>query len=505
MRWQHRALLLHVCDCISIAEQVSIFAAPMAIPANRTKIIATIGPASRSELVIAEMIRAGLDVARINFSHSSHAEHQQTIDLVRATNAKLNTHVCLLGDLQGPKLRIGQVRNGQILLKPGERIFINEGDGISSAEELFISYPRLTEEVRPGERVLLDDGRLQLQVLSRSGHRLEALIIHGGPLTSRKGINFPESKLSVPALSEKDKQDLLFAVANRLEWIALSFVRNAYDVLQLKRHLQTHRSRSRVIAKIEKPEAIKNISEIIHAADGIMVARGDLGVEMDLAVVPVLQKTIVQQCIQHAKPVIIATQMMESMITQPSPTRAEANDVTNAVLDGADAVMLSAETSSGAFPVEAVRIMRKIVEVAETVDTVYGKKKTTNPSSPTYISDEVCRQACLIADVLKAKAIVSTTHSGYTAFQLSSFRPRTPIFIFTDNQMLLNMLNLLWGVRAFYYDRFTSTDDTIHDVNTLLREMGFVKPKDLVINTASMPLHARSRTNTIKVSRIDDR
>ncbi|MCS6990989.1 MAG: pyruvate kinase [Chitinophagales bacterium] len=477
----------------------------MLVSGNRTKIVATIGPASRTEQHINEMIRAGMDVARINFSHSSLAEHQQTIDFVRAANARLGTHVCLIGDLQGPKLRIGLVRNGQIVLEAGKHIWINEKEGISSAEELFVNFPNLTADVQPGHRVLLDDGRLQLQVLSRHGHRLEALVLHGGPLTSRKGINFPESKLSVPALSEKDKHDLMFAMANQLEWIALSFVRNAYDVLQLKKHLQNHNCRSKVIAKIEKPEAVKNIAEIIQAADAIMVARGDLGVEMDLAVVPVLQKSIVQQCIQQAKPVIIATQMMESMITNPAPTRAEANDVTNAVLDGADAVMLSAETSSGAFPVEAVRIMRKIIEVAETMDTVYSKKKNTNPASPTYVSDEVCRQACIIADVLKAKAIVSTTHSGYTAFQLSSFRPRTPIFIFTDNKLLLYMLNLLWGVRAFYYDRFTSTDDTIHDVNTILRELGFVKPKDLVINTASMPLHARSRTNTIKVSRIEER
>lgn len=475
----------------------------MLAPDNRTKIIATIGPASRTEQAIVEMIRAGMDVARINFSHSTHAEHQQTIDYVRRANAVLGTHVCLLGDLQGPKLRIGQVRNGQVLLEPGKRIFINQADGLSSAEELFVSFPNLTEDVKPGDRVLLDDGRLQLQVTGRKADRLEALVIHGGPLSSRKGINFPDSRLSVPALSEKDKQDLAFAIANRLEWIALSFVRNAYDIVQLKKFLQSQHSRMKVIAKIEKPEAVKNITEIIHAADGIMVARGDLGVEMDLSMVPILQKTIVQQCIQQARPVIIATQMMESMITNPSPTRAEANDVTNAVLDGADAVMLSAETSSGAFPIDAVRLMRKIIQVAETVDTVYGKKKTTNPASPTYISDEVCRQACLIADVLKAKAIVSTTHSGYTAFQLASFRPRTPIFIFTDNNMLLNMLNLLWGVRAFFYDRFTSTDDTIRDVNTILLEKGLVKSKDLVINTASMPLHARSRTNTIKVSRID--
>ncbi len=470
---------------------------------TRTKIVCTIGPASRSEEIIEKMIAEGMDVARMNFSHSTYAEHQITIDLVRKFNARLHCNVCLMGDLQGPKLRIGLVENGEIFLPTGSRVFLTAVQKLSTAQELFINYPNLVQDVKPGDFVLLDDGKIQLQVLSKGKEVLEAVVLHGGTLNSRKGVNFPNSHLSVPSLSEKDKNDLQFAVAHGIEWIALSFVRNAYDVLQLKKHLKQLRSPARVIAKIEKPEAVRNISDIIAAADAIMVARGDLGVEMDLAMVPLVQKTIIKKCNLQAKPVIIATQMLESMIHAPSPTRAEANDVTNAVLDGADALMLSAETSSGQFPVEAVRIMNKIIQAAETQEIVFGKRSEIDPSSPTYISDEICRQACTLADVLKAKAIVSTTHSGYTAFQLASYRPKASIFIFTDNPQLLTTLQLIWGVRVFHYNRFTSTDDTIHELNTLLKELGFVQKNDLVINTASMPLNVRSRTNTIKVSKID--
>ncbi len=470
---------------------------------TRTKIVCTIGPASRSAEIIEKMIAEGMDVARMNFSHSTYAEHQSTIDLVRKFNARLHCNVSLMGDLQGPKLRIGLVENGEIVLPTGGRILLTSVQKLSTAQELFINYPNLLHDVKPGDFVLLDDGKIQLQVLSKGKEVLEAVVLHGGTLNSRKGVNFPNSHLSVPPLSEKDKNDLQFAVAHGIEWIALSFVRNAYDVLQLKKHLKQLRSAARVIAKIEKPEAVRNITDIIAAADAIMVARGDLGVEMDLAMVPLVQKTIIKKCILQAKPVIIATQMLESMIHAPSPTRAEANDVTNAVLDGADALMLSAETSSGQFPVEAVRIMNKIIQAAETQEIVYGKRSEIDPSSPTYISDEICRQACTLADVLKAKAIVSTTHSGYTAFQLASYRPKASIFIFTDNPHLLTTLQLIWGVRVFLYNRFTSTDDTIHELNTLLKELGFVQKNDLVINTASMPLNVRSRTNTIKVSKID--
>lgn len=471
---------------------------------TRTKIIATIGPASRNYETISAMIEVGMDVTRMNFSHSTHQDHQDTVDSVRRYNAENNSNICLLGDLQGPKLRVGMVENNEVFLENGKRIFLTSKESLSTTEQLYIKYENLAQDVKPGERILLDDGKLALDILSSDKvDTLEALIVHGGKLSSKKGVNFPNSNLSVPALSEKDKTDLEFSLKNKVEWIALSFVRNADDIQQVKELLHAAHSRAKVIAKIEKPEAIKNIDEIIAASDGIMVARGDLGVEMELERVPILQKQIVKACIQSAKPVIIATQMMESMISSPTPTRAETNDVTNAVLDGADAVMLSAETSTGAYPIEVVKIMDKIVRFAEKEDTVYNKRKEVNAHSRTFLSDEICHQACLICDVLKAKAIVSMTHSGYTAFQLTSFRPKAPVFIFTDNKQLLNTLNLLWGVKCFYYNKFATTDETIHDVNSILRDLGFVETGDLVINTASMPLHTRSRTNTIKVSRID--
>ncbi len=471
---------------------------------TRTKIIATIGPASRNYNTISTMIATGMDLARMNFSHSTHADHQETVDHIRRYNSENNTNISLLGDLQGPKLRVGLVADNEIILETGKKILLTSEDMISTAEKLSIKYEHLAQDVKPGEHLLLDDGKFRLQVTG-SNHidELEAIILHGGKLTSKKGVNFPHSKLSVPAISEKDLIDLDFAVKNGVEWIALSFVRNADDLVQLKAELLKHNSKARVIAKIEKPEAVKNINEIIAVADAIMVARGDLGVEVELEQVPILQKQIVRKSINAAKPVIIATQMMESMIQNPIPTRAEANDVTNAVLDGADAVMLSAETSTGAYPVEVIRIMDKIVRVAETQGTVYNRRESVNELSATFLSDEVCRQACLIADALNAKAIVSMTHSGYTAFQLASFRPRAPIYIFTDNKQLLNTCSLIWGVHAFFYNKFATTDETISDVNGMLKQSGFVKHLDLVINTASMPLHSKSRTNTIKVSRID--
>ena len=470
---------------------------------TRTKIIATIGPSSRNIETIGAMISMGMDVVRMNFSHSTHDDHQSTIALVRNHNRINGTNVCLLGDLQGPKLRIGMVENEEMYLATGGVVQLTSEETVSRPDLLFINYPNLAKDVKPGEVILLDDGKIRLKALSTNKKLVEATIMHGGKLTSRKGVNFPESQLSVPAISEKDKNDLAFALKNQVEWIALSFVRNADDIIQLKSQLQLLNAKAKVIAKIEKPEAIRNISDIISVSDAVMVARGDLGVEMELELVPILQKQIAQQCINAAKPVIIATQMMESMIHSPTPTRAEANDVTNAVIDGADAVMLSAETSTGDFPVEVVRIMKRITTVAETHKNVYGKRESVSISAPTYISDEVCRQACTIAESLNAKAIVSMTHSGYTAYQLASFRPKAPIFIFTDNRQLLTTINLVWGVKAFYYDKFATTDETISDVNGLLRQSGYVKENDLVINTASMPLHSRSRTNTIKVSRID--
>ncbi len=468
---------------------------------NKTKIVATIGPATSSYENLKEIIFAGVDVCRLNFSHGAHEVHQGVLDNIRKINAELNSNICILLDLQGPKLRVGEMENNGVELKSGESILLTTEKCIGTSEKIYISYPRLPQEMKPGEKILLDDGKLMLvaeEILDT--HNIRARIIHGGILSSKKGFNLPETDISVPALTDKDKEDLEFALKNDVEWVALSFVRKAKDIHDLRDIISSRKKDCKIIAKIEKPEAVRNLDEIIAATDGVMVARGDLGVEMPMEEVPIIQKNIVKKCIIASKPVIIATQMMESMITSPTPTRAEANDVANAVMDGADAVMLSAETSVGKYPVQVVQAMERIIRNVEKEPQVYYKGKRPVVESPTFLSDEVCFTAVRMSDHLNAKAIVSMTRSGYTGYKISSFRPEAGIFIFTNNLPLLNTLNLVWGVRGFYYDRYHSTDETFNDVLEILKENDFVKENDIVINTASMPIHQKSRTNTIKVS-----
>lgn len=468
---------------------------------NKTKIVATIGPATSSYENLKEIIFAGVDVCRLNFSHGAHEVHQAVLDNIRKINAELNSNICVLLDLQGPKLRVGEMENNGVELKSGDSILLTTEKCIGTSEKIYISYPRLPQEMKPGEKILLDDGKLMLvaeEILDT--HSIRARIIHGGILSSKKGFNLPETDISVPALTDKDKEDLEFALKNDVEWVALSFVRKAKDIHDIRDIINSRKKDCKIIAKIEKPEAVRNLDEIIAATDGVMVARGDLGVEMPMEEVPIIQKNIVKKCIIASKPVIIATQMMESMITSPTPTRAEANDVANAVMDGADAVMLSAETSVGKYPVQVVQAMERIIRNVEKEPQVYYKGKRPVEESPTFLSDEVCFTAVRMSDHLNAKAIVSMTRSGYTGYKISSFRPEAGIFIFTNNLPLLNTLNLVWGVRGFYYDRYHSTDETFNDVLEILKENDFVKENDIVINTASMPIHQKSRTNTIKVS-----
>jgi len=468
---------------------------------DRTKIIATLGPASNQEEVLTRMILAGVDVCRLNFSHGDQEEHRKNIQLIRKVSQELNTPIAILQDLQGPKLRVGTLEGESIQLLPGEKILLTSKECIGTAEKIYVNYPHLADDVKPGERILIDDGKIELKIL-QADHKdtVTAEIVYGGKLLPKKGVNFPETKLSIPSITEKDRADLLFGLEHDVEWVALSFVRSAGDIVELKKLIAAQGKNTRVIAKIEKPEAVLHIDSIIQESDAVMVARGDMGVELEMEKVPVIQKSIVRKCIKHARPVIIATQMMESMITNAMPTRAETNDVTNAVLDGADAVMLSAETSVGLYPVKVVEMMRRIVEYAEKQEPVYRKSKKANPESHTHISDEVCFHATLLADVLNAKAIVGMTVSGYSAFKISSYRPHAPIFIFTNQRQLLNTVNLIWGVRGIFYDKNKSTDDTFTDVNQMLKEQGFVVAGDLILNTASMPVGDRGRTNAIKVS-----
>ncbi len=473
-------------------------------PFNRTKIVATIGPATSSYEMLKAIIDEGVDVCRLNFSHGTYDDHRQVVENIRKVNQDTQSFTSILLDLQGPKLRVGEMENGKIELITGSTITVTTVEAISTADRVYVKFPGLARDVKQGERILLDDGKLELEVLKSNGvDEITCTVKFGGILSSRKGFNLPDTNLSIPAMTEKDKADLAFGLEMKVDWIGLSFVRKAEDIIDLKQIIEEHEWRPRVIAKIEKPEAMDNIDEIIAVTDAVMVARGDLGVEMPMAQVPVIQKRIVKKCIEAGKPVIIATQMMESMITSPSPTRAEVNDIANAVMDGADAVMLSAETSVGAYPILAVRNMQQTVAEAEKTNAPYFKGMRPKDDSPTFLSDEICFTAVRISDHLKAEAIVSMTFSGYTAYKISSFRPKANIYIFTSNERLINTLSLVWGVRAFYYKGFDSTDQSIQEVNAVLKQKGLVKLNDIVINTASMPIKERSRTNAIKITEIE--
>jgi pyruvate kinase len=471
---------------------------------SRTKIVATLGPASAKPEVLYSMFIAGLDVCRLNFSHGSQADHQAVLDTIRSLNEKYNYNVGILADLQGPKIRIGTVKEGGIHLVNGARTTITTQKCVGDEQRIYITYDTFPQDVKPGEIILLDDGKLQMRVIETNlKDEVICEVVHGGILTSRKGVNLPNTKVSIPSLTPEDRDNLEFVLQNDVEWIGLSFVRNAEDIIELKEIIKARGKTARVIAKIEKPEAIANIDEIIAVSDGIMVARGDLGVEMPMEEVPLLQKMIVQKCRAASKPVIVATQMLESMITTPRPTRAEVNDVANSVLDGADAVMLSGETSVGEFPLIVIETMQKIIQNIEQNNYPFHPEKFLKPKADTFLSDAVCDSATFLAKQTNAVGIVSMTVSGYTAFEISSHRPKALTYIFTSNRSLLNSLSLVWGVQGFYYDKFESTDETIVDVNNLLKEYKLVKKGDVIINTAAIPMEAKGKTNMLKVTVID--
>jgi pyruvate kinase len=471
------------------------------IPFHRTKIVATLGPATESREILRQMILAGLDIARINFSHGDYEKIKQYIQDIRSINEELGCHVGFLADLPGPKLRIGTMKNNGVMLKEGEMFEFSTVEKEGDEKGAYITYKAFPLDVNKGEIVLLDDGKLVMEVVETNRKdKVVCKVVVGGILSSKKGVNLPNTKISLPCLTEKDIKDLEFALSMDLEWIALSFVRKPEDILDLKEIIKSSGKKSKVIAKIEKPEAIENIDAIIDLTDGVMVARGDLGVELEMEKVPVIQKQIVTKCIKASKPVIIATQMMESMIQNHAPTRAEVNDVANAVMDGADAVMLSAETSVGKYPVKVIETMSKIISQVENLDHIYFRENEPEKNTITYITDSICYNACILARHADVKAIISMTNSGYSAFKLSSHRPKSHIFIFTDNKTLLSTLSLIWGVRGFYYDKYESTDATIMDLKKFLLEKGYVHNDDLVINIASMPMKSRGRTNMMKLS-----
>lgn len=466
---------------------------------NKTKIVATVGPASNSKEMLTALAKEGVDVFRLNFSHGKHEDHQKVVKFVREINKELNLNIALLQDLQGPKIRVNEVEDGTVIVR-GQELVITTRQLKGTAQIVSTSYERLPKDVKIGDMVLIDDGKIELKVKSSNDTDVTCEVVYGGPLKSRKGINLPFTKVTAPSLTEKDLADLEFGLANNIDWIALSFVRKAKDIEQLRTIINERKSSSRIVAKIEKPEALENIDAIIQATDAVMVARGDLGVEILLEEVPMVQKMLVEKCNRYSKPVIVATQMMESMIENPRPTRAETNDVANSVMDGADALMLSAETAAGKYPIEVIRSMVRAINSVERQATIYYKFKEVDPNSPIFINDSLILAACKLAQDVGAKAIVGMTSSGYTAFKSSSHRPNCSIFVFTGNKTIINTLNLVWATRAYYYEKQNSTDETIADVGEVLKRDGHVKPGDIFISLASMPIQERSRTNMLKIN-----
>lgn len=467
---------------------------------NNTKIVATIGPATSEKKVLKEMIEAGVNVCRLNFSHADHQTHLKTIQTIKEINRELHVHTAILADLQGPKIRVGKVEEGTELIN-GAELSITPVSCISNASKLYISYEQFAADVTVGERVMINDGKIQLEVTATNGvDEVKAKVLHGGPLSSNKGVNLPNTAISQACLTEKDLEDLAFILTQPIEWIGLSFVRSAEDIIELKKRIEAAGHQGRVIAKIEKPEALQHLDSILDATDAVMVARGDLGVEIPMHQVPVVQKRIANACLEKAKPVIIATQMLESMIESITPTRAEVNDVANSVMDGADAVMLSGETSVGAFPIQAVEVMRNIITDVEKEFRETRSYQLKEQYGQRMVSDAICYHSCKLAEQVGAKAIITMTHSGYNAIEISSHRPPCKVFAFTNNHAILNTLSLVWGVTGFYYDNESSTDDTIQDTKQELKAQGYLEKDQLVINVASMPIREKGMTNMMKLS-----
>ena len=473
---------------------------------KKTKIVATLGPASSDRDTIKQMMVAGVNVFRVNFSHADFDAAKERIQLIRDLNKELGYNVGILADLQGPKLRVGKMKDG-VVVETGDRIvFTTEKIEEGTADHVYMNYQSFPKDVKSGERILLDDGKLIFEVESTDGQsEVIASVVQGGPLKSNKGVNLPNTQVSLPALTEKDVKDAVFAIEQGVDWIALSFVRYKEDLIDLKKLIKKHGSYEiPIISKIEKPQALDNIDEIINHSNGLMVARGDLGVEVPAEQVPLVQKNLVLKAKAARIPVIIATQMMESMIDGLTPSRAEVNDVANSVMDGADAVMLSGETSVGKHPVEVIQTMRKIVISVENSPLIRKYDQAPQNKNDRFITKSTCYHAALMATEIEAKAICTLTNSGYTAYQISAWRPDSSILVFTSNKRILSQLNLLWGVKCHYYSRFVSTDETVLDVNQIAKEKGYVKVGDSIVNLLAMPVANKGMVNTLRVSVIKD-
>jgi len=469
---------------------------------KKTKIVATVGPACNTYEKLLALVNEGVNVFRLNFSHGTHDQHHEVIQHIRRINDDFPFNIAILADLQGPKLRVGDIENGALDLKKDDAFYFTNEKVTGTLNNIYISYPDFHKDVRIGEKILLDDGKIEVLVTEiTADNRVKVMVTVPGVLYPRKGVNLPDTKISLPSLTDKDLADLEFIIGENVDWIALSFVRKTEDIIDLRQRLKEKNSPAKIIAKIEMPEALEHLREIILASDAVMVARGDLGVELPLQQVPMVQKKIVRMCIHRAKPVIIATQMMESMLDRTRPNRSEITDVANAVLEGADALMLSAETATGKYPELVIRTMSSIITEVEKEETVYNRNLVPQPHSPSFLSDALCYNACEIAHDINANALIGMTQSGYTGFMLSSYRPRSPLFVFTKTQTLVNQLSLSWGVQAFYYDKEESIDTIIADQIDLLKQKGLLKTGDIVINTGSMPIHEHLPTNMLKITK----
>src|SRR5882757_2637631 len=473
---------------------------------HKTKIVATVGPACDTYEKLLELVKAGVNVFRLNFSHGSHEDKATVIGHIRKINVEQPYNISILGDLQGPKLRVGDIKDGSLNIVPGDILtFTSREKVIGTKDKIYVSYPDLHHDVQVGNKILIDDGKLEVVVVSVAPDGdVKVAVTYGGTLLPKKGVNLPDTKISLPSMTEKDIIDLAFIIEQELDWVALSFVRKAEDIVDLKRRLAEKKSQTKVIAKIEMPSALEDLRNIVLESDAVMVARGDLGVELPVEKIPMAQREIIRKSIHRAKPVIVATQMMESMIDRVKPNRSEITDVANAVLEGADAVMLSAETAMGQHPALVVETMRKIILEVERTEYPYNREDdlVPQPHSPSFLSDAICYNACKLAKDTNADALVGMTQSGYTGFMLSSYRPKSAIFIFTKEKSLVNQLSLSWGVRAFHYAEEESIDGIVDDQLEILKERGFIKSGDVAVNTGSTPVDLHLPTNVVKVTKI---
>ena len=471
---------------------------------SKTKIVATLGPATDTKEILTELAKNGVNVFRINFSHADYEDVKRKVKIIREINKENGFNVAILADLQGPKLRVG-VMEEDVVLNAGDTFKFTTEKCTGTKEKAYMTYQRFPKDVKVGEQILVDDGKLLFEVASTNKEdEVIVNVLVGGPLKSKKGVNLPNTDISLPALTQKDMKDAVFAISLEVDWIALSFVRTPKDLRTLRDLIAQHSEyRIPVIAKIEKPEAVKNLDALIPYCDGLMVARGDLGVEIPMQEVPLIQKKLVRRAKRARIPVIIATQMMETMIDNSVPTRAEVNDVANSIIDGADAVMLSGETSVGKHPVRVIQKMTEIIRSVENSRMIKVPQEAPHVRTNRFITKSICHHAAMMANDTNAAAISTLTNSGYTAFQISAWRPRTHVLAFSTDKRILGKLNLLWGVRAYFYDKNLTTDDTVEDINRIIKEKGFVKSGDLVINLASMPAEDKGMVNTLRVSEID--